>query len=300
METRNRDTSRSHAAFTLIELLVVISIIAVLVAITFGVASSVADSGRQRATEGVLRSLDETLDIYIAERGQIPPAWVEFRNEGAGAQRFTTRLFPMADGVGRASGGRPLERIDSVAFYLIEASTIPQIESLLIGIDPQFLRNVRLGVPQDASADDSVLSTVEIELRTMLDAWGNPIRIVHPRFDGLIRGDSEFGTVNTVTVGANNAGFITAGEAGVVADGLIRDKVYLRQLRRLAPTREAWQQLTPAQIEQNFVGGIGDSDGGICPSPRPYFYSAGPDGDPATTDDNVYTVSPRFPDQSES
>lgn len=299
MGDRNR-VFRLCAAFTLIELLVVISIIAVLVAITFGVASSVADSGRKRATEGVLRSLDETLDIYIAERGEIPPAWVEYRNEGGGPQRFFSRLFPVADGVGRPGGGRPLERIDSVAFYLLEASTIPQIESVLIGIDPKFLRSVRLGVPLDGGSDGAVGSSVEIELRTLLDGWGNPLRVVHPRFDGLIRGDSEFATVNTVTVGNNNAGFITAGEAGVVADGLIRDKVYLRQLRRLAPTREAWEQLSPAEIEDNFVGGIGDSDGGICPSPRPYFYSAGPDGDPATTADNVYTVSPRFADQSES
>ena len=33
---------------------------------------------------------------------------------------------------------------------------------------------------------------------------------------------------------------------------------------------------------------VPDSDGGITSGNRPYFYSAGPDGNPATLDDNVY------------
>ena len=63
-----------RSAFTLVELLVVIGIIGVLVAIVIGVAASVAEGGRARATEGVLRALDQSLDIYVEQRGGIPSA----------------------------------------------------------------------------------------------------------------------------------------------------------------------------------------------------------------------------------
>jgi hypothetical protein len=36
-----------------------------------------------------------------------------------------------------------------------------------------------------------------------------------------------------------------------------------------------------------------DADGGLTTN-RPYFYSAGPDGDPSTIEDNVYTVQPQI------
>ena len=34
------------------------------------------------------------------------------------------------------------------------------------------------------------------------------------------------------------------------------------------------------------TGQTADSDGGVCPGGQPYFYSAGPDGDPSTVEDN--------------
>ena len=37
-----------------------------------------------------------------------------------------------------------------------------------------------------------------------------------------------------------------------------------------------------------------DADGGRPVSGRPYFYSAGADGDPSTLDDNLYNVRPEF------
>lgn len=281
-----------HRAFTLVELMVVIAIVALLVTLTIGVASSVANAGRQRATEGVLRALDQTLDIYIENRGRIPPAWIEMRIDNSGPQRYDTRLFPLVDGVGRQTGGQPLEPVVSTAFYLHEATRIPEVQSVIAGIDSRFVRAVRFGVA--VTSGDQVGSSVEIELTNVVDAWGNPIRMVHPRFDGIIRGDSEFDTANVGLIARD--GFITAAEAGVATGDQLRNKIFLRQIRRLAPTRERWRELTPAQIEEQFVNGVGDSDGGICPSPRPYFYSAGPDGDPSTIEDNVYLTRPRFPE----
>ena len=39
---------------------------------------------------------------------------------------------------------------------------------------------------------------------------------------------------------------------------------------------------------------IGDGDEGLCRNGRPYIYSVGPDGDPRTQGDNVYSEFPDF------
>jgi hypothetical protein len=44
------------------------------------------------------------------------------------------------------------------------------------------------------------------------------------------------------------------------------------------------------QLEQ-----VADGDGGKCVGGRPYFYSAGPDKDPSTIEDNVYLSVPPVP-----
>jgi len=41
---------------------------------------------------------------------------------------------------------------------------------------------------------------------------------------------------------------------------------------------------------------VPDSDGGLTSGNRPYFYSAGPDGDPSTLEDNVYSNAPTHAD----
>lgn len=282
-------TRRVRTAFTLVEMLVVVGIIAILVTITLGVASAVVEGGRKRTTEGLIRALDQTLDIYIDQRGQIPPAWIEVRIDNSGPQRYDTRLFPLFDGVGRQQGGRPIETFYGTPFYLHQAMQIPEVQSAISSMDSRFVKAIRIGVP--TSSGDATGSAVELELTTVLDAWGNPIRMVHPRFDGIIKGDSSFASIN---LGSGNDGFIFPEEAGVATVNLMLNKLFLRQIRRLAPDRETWRGLTPQQIAQNFSNGVGDSDGGICPTPRPYFYSAGPDGDPSTIDDNVYITRPRF------
>jgi hypothetical protein len=49
-----------------------------------------------------------------------------------------------------------------------------------------------------------------------------------------------------------------------------------------------------------FGGGRGQADEGLCPGNRPYFYSAGPDGDPGTRGDNIYleTARPTYPPET--
>jgi prepilin-type N-terminal cleavage/methylation domain-containing protein len=275
-------------AFTLVELLVVVGIIAVLVTITIGVAAAVADSGRKRATEGVLRGLDQTLDIYIETRGQIPPALVEVppnRLVGGGPLQGSPIFFPLVDGVGRGNSTE-LVRINSVGLYLLTTRDIPAIQDIIAGLDASLIRSIRSSGSPDVGDAQSV--AVQVELQSVVDGWGNPIRMVHPRFDGTIKGGGDFETINLLRSAEN--GFFAPNELPLLAQRLLG----VRQIRRLAPSDEDRRTLTPDEIAENFVGGVGDADGGICPSPRPYFYSAGPDGDPSTIDDNVYTVRPRF------
>lgn len=90
----------------------------------------------------------------------------------------------------------------------------------------------------------------------ILDVWGNPIRYVHPRFGGV------FGE--------------GTGLAASVDDTLGRTVNLLYPQFSRDPKNKK------------------DSDGGSPVARRPYFYSAGADGDPSTIDDNVYIIRPNF------
>jgi len=91
----------------------------------------------------------------------------------------------------------------------------------------------------------------------ILDVWGNPIRYVHPRFGG-IRGE-----------GANSTDRVDE------AIGNTSLNFLYTQFSRDPKNKK-------------------NSDGGSPVARRPYFYSAGADGDPSTIDDNVYVVRPNF------
>lgn len=285
-------TRRVRTAFTLVEMLVVVGIIAILVAITLGVASAVVEGGRKRTTEGLIRALDQTLDIYIDQRGQIPPALIAVppnRLVGGGILEGQAMYYPLIDGVVQIGNGAPFQTFDSVGVYMFAAEEIPEVQSILSGLDQRFVQRVRTSGTV-AGSGDAQSSQADIEFTTIRDAWGNPIRMVHPRFDGVIKGDGQFGSIGILPTTDSSDGFFTASELPAQA----RRYLPFRRIRRLAPDRETWRGLTPQQIAQNFSNGVGDSDGGICPTPRPYFYSAGPDGDPSTIDDNVYITRPRF------
>lgn len=109
------------------------------------------------------------------------------------------------------------------------------------------------------------LSTTSVANRTstgtlttrIVDVWGNPIRYVHPRFGG-IRGE-----------GAN------------VAD---------RVDEAIGNTSLTYLYTQFSRDPKNKK----NSDGGTPIARRPYFYSAGADGDPSTVEDNVYIIRPNF------
>lgn len=278
-------------AFTLVELLVAIGIVVLLVALTLGVGSSVANAGRKRSTEAALQVLDQTLDRYIEVTGGLPPALVEVppnRLAGGGnpVRPGVRQFFPLIDGVALVDGD--LEPINSVGLYLVATEGVSGVQDILAGLDQRYFREVEL-VNEARGQAQSV--NPRPRLPTVFDAWGNPIRVVHPRADGELVGSPELRPLN---VAEGPYSLFVRSEFN---DHNPNQAIPWRRVRRLAPTRTDWLTYSEAEIANNFVNGVGDADGGICPAPRPYFYSAGPDGDPATIEDNIYTTRPRFPAQ---
>jgi hypothetical protein len=101
---------------------------------------------------------------------------------------------------------------------------------------------------------------------TVLDAWGNPIRFVHPVWQG---GYGAF----------------------VKADGTLDSS----RPDRKVPSVDGLTEISYTRSYRTAAGGSGSADEGLCPGNRPYFYSAGRDGDPGTREDNVYGTPPSFP-----
>lgn len=265
-------TARVQRGFTLVELLVAIGIIAILVALTFGVATTVADSGRTRATEGAIGVLDQALDAYVQAQGSNPPALIKVETADMPTGN-DPGYYPLFDGFSD-DDQRP---INTVGLFIYECRSVPAVQDLIAGLDPKFVANYRPG--------GTTGSALQPELTTILDAWGNPIRMVHPRFAGEVldgtRINGDPGSFIDLTDDSN--GYLVGAET-FIPDG----EIILSRVRRNALSDQ--DRRTSAEL-------VGDSDGGLPPSPRPYFYSAGPDGDPSTIDDNVYSISPRFPNQ---
>lgn len=259
--------SRNRAAgFTIIELLVVITIIAILVSLTLAAGTKVISVGRERGTQWAMQALDASVGEYIQASGSIPPATVRDPTPGS------TRRVPIVDGsVGTDAAA--LKTMDSTAWYVYQlqaegSSALAAIHQ----IDPKMRKS---GIAKDADikydADHTGARTTQI-----LDVWGNPIRYVHPRFGGVHGvGKGKAEDLENVLGGLSPSGY------GTVSFGMTMF------------SRDPAPAIMPSGKKRDDFKN--DADGGATPNRRPYFYSAGPDGDPATTDDNVYTIRPVLP-----
>ena len=282
-------------AFTLVEILVVIAIVAVLVALTTMVGAAVINSGKKKATRGVLETLDEALAIYIDAKGENPPALVEipFAQLPTSIQNQLTSgesaFFPAIDGVGRESTTGDLDQVPSGALFIQSAKAVPQTQDVINSINSKFIQNY--------SPNESVYPF----MLTPFDAWGNPIRYVHPKFDGIIerqrRTLSEAG--EPVNIVNPNKPFFVAGALPLNAPRRVRMN-FVRRNRLIdedfgdAGLSGSGGGLNLGQLSDFDL--LPDSDGGITSGNRPYFYSAGPDGNPATLEDNVYLTPPQHAD----
>ncbi len=275
----------ARPGFSLIELLIVIGIIALLATISLGVGAGMINAGKKRATEGVLQAMDQTLEAYIDAKGEIPPALVAIRYDDlpAGVRgrvgNDNPGYYPAFDGT---TGDGDLQ-INSVGYYLYAAQDVSGVQEILAGIDPKFLKRYtpsEIAQGGGGGPSGAVAMAEQPLLLTAFDAWGNPIRFVHPKFDGIIektrRNQDSDG--ESIRIDREQNGFFvnppTGGREMIIFD-----------VRR--------NKMTADELKDD-PDLVADSDGGLCPSGRPYFYSAGPDGDPSTTEDNIYTTVPTY------
>ncbi len=277
-------------AFTMVELMVVLIVVIILATIALGLANRVTEGGKQTQTENTIRALDQVLTEYKASYGARPPAWVT--TDQTMAETYPTNptdpsadvydskrfFFPLVDGryegrsndikgQGLTGASNSLPDLDPAQptvglFLLLAAQEAGGIDTILKGFDAKIVsrQDVWAHGWEKNSSDEPTGSIQHRRLRipVILDGFGQPIRFVHPSFDG---GPAPI----DVNPYHNSSG------PGTV-------------------------QFSRAALPGNAVpDAVGDSDEGICVGKNPYFYSAGGDFDPGTRDDNVYSIEPTFP-----
>jgi len=266
-------SSQRRAGFTLIEVLVVIAIVITLIGLTLAVGTAVGRNARATNTTAAMRAIDLLLNDLIQTRGGIPAPVVE-------DPRDRDQLLVLADA--RNLNGPVPATINSGALLLLQARREGLAGESISGLDGDLVRRFTPYPVDDADADEVVP-----ELPTPLDAWGNPIRYVHPKLDGLLQGSNP---ADPASLGTTTGVDLTDPDLLGEAPG---DKEYAYN-----------------EIRRNGLVGVGDenlldADGGQAPKQRPYLYSAGPDGKVGRVveggevvadfnADNVYQTKPSF------
>ena len=276
---------RAARAFTLIELLVVIGIITVLMGLVVTAGILVTGGGRESQTLNTLRTLDQTLNSVIVDLGRTPDPFVEIPNSGTNRDDL---IYPVADARNMDSADRVM--INSVGLFLLQAEELGRPAESIKGLSARIVRRYSPHETSLYTNDDAIP-----DIPTVFDGFGNPIRYVHPVFQGELYGDPA-----------------RAGTSSSNAEEPVRFRDHseffeLAGLRR--PADKEWgigSIRRNAEVTGDGPAGAADSDGGITPSQRPYFYSMGPSGRVGSkrtaggevsedyNKDNLYTTLPKF------
>ncbi|MEM9662609.1 MAG: prepilin-type N-terminal cleavage/methylation domain-containing protein [Planctomycetota bacterium] len=258
-------------AFTLIELLIVIGIIAVLIAIGLTVAPSLVNSGRSQATQSTLVAM-ESVAQELSASADLRPKDYEFYEATGGN---TTVRLPIIDARLDGSGFDEEDSAEPSFARLLKVveETVPGISSRWTQLDPSIVQ------ASDITGESvgGTIGSLRVSGTEVLDQWGNPIRFVHPRFDG---GAGEWFANDGPP--ENSRPLITQVPYGAAGG----EEDFRRSFRPFDPTAPT-----------DGTDPSGDADEGIVPGGSSgYLYSAGADGDPGTRGDNVYaSVIPEFP-----
>lgn len=156
-------SNRSCRGFTLIEMLVVLAVIGVLASILFIAGAAVTSRQKIRATENLLITLDRILDVYMIERGTIPPynpdQYVGTPGQNNGLQSFNGRNHP----------ARP-----DAAVFLAQASGYGEVDTLIQSIPNEFVRSRPL--PNN--------NTQGVRAPSIVDSWAESGWPVDPENQG--------------------------------------------------------------------------------------------------------------------
>jgi prepilin-type N-terminal cleavage/methylation domain-containing protein len=274
--------------FTLVEIMVVIVIIGILVAIAMTLANRVTQGGRNRLTEDTIRVLDTAVEAYVSEKNEKVPAY--WLTDGG-------MYFPMVDGrwYGRPATTPPWDITadysqPTIALFAGLMASVPAADKMIKQIDAKLVERrelqnqVRAWGWSVGTGGGTGGGGGNCGLRTFTgvivkDAFGRPIRMVHPAFDG---GHANY--------------FDSVSQTMVTRVPMTLIPPRGSNLPLMNPTAfsRSYKPFDPRSTTDGLA--VGDADEGICPANgRPYFYSAGPDGDPGTRNDNIYTTRPEFP-----
>lgn len=289
----------SRRAFTLVELLIVIGIIAILIGLVFTAGKTVVGGGKRRATENVLRTLDQAMQTYMEERETdrtSEPIYLATNptktpTTGSGSGPEATTVYIIVDGRIGETLNEPV--IDSMGLWLANARKYPSVQKLLDKIPDRFVKQWDPDV--DGLEPDGPDQLPKLD--TIVDAWGKPIRLVLPQFDGIIVNNNDEAAGDKVDFFASGAPLIRSPYS--VSDVQSRGLTYkYTEVRRSRYDDSDLGAANSVQIPNT------DSDGGRCATHRPYFYSAGEDGEVGYRKDgaevrdynadNVYSERPKF------
>ncbi len=252
--------SDRRLAFTMVEILLVVGIIAILAVLALTVGNKVAGSAKVTATKKRLDQLDAALAAYFKAKGGYPPAFV--LDPRKGPLQTQNMGIPIVDGqYGSNTANSPT--LNTVGLFLLQSKGLPEVEKAVSTLGSDALKEV------DPDSQGSAVSpdfAKQPRLLTVLDAWGNPIRYVHPTFHGYVHG--------------------TNADTPIATDQVLEKGALGAQLT--FPITPIWRHPKTTSYPTP------NADGGLTRGGKPYFYSAGPDGDPSTVDDNVYTEQPDF------
>jgi hypothetical protein len=199
--------------------------------------------------------------------------------------RYDGRTFggPTGGGGGRFDKDLDPAQPSGALVLLAMAAESSAVERELKGIDSRFLqlRDVyAYGWKINPMTGDPMGQPVlrRLRLPVLVDAFGAPIRYVHPAFQGGYGDYYDNGSPATV----KHRVFLDVGLSPSVGAPL---------LARFSRSYRPFGGNTPNNP-------VGDADEGLAIGGHGYFYSAGVDGDPGTRQDNVYSKEPSFPGET--
>jgi prepilin-type N-terminal cleavage/methylation domain-containing protein len=168
----------ARRAFTLLEMVIVIVIVSLLIGVGLSVGGRVVGSGKERSTRQVLLTLDQAMLAYTNIKGtKFPRAHVDAEGNE----------FPLADATVGASTTPLPSGLYAVATLMSEPASRVILETMPSEFSQRLPANSTVAVfvtgqaPQALQSNNTFANAALLEIR---DAWGTPMRFVHPEYHG--------------------------------------------------------------------------------------------------------------------
>jgi prepilin-type N-terminal cleavage/methylation domain-containing protein len=242
-------SGRASRAFTLIELIVVITIIAILMSIALLGAHHIRQNSQNNVTRDLIKTLDTAYSGMVQEKGaNVPAVYRDDQNNELAVIDATVK---------DTSAIEP-----SLGLFILASGSDSAITTAILRADSKYVANSQI----NSNQHPSWTSAAKVPL--LKDAWGNPIRFVHPRY---------------------------AGGYGNYFDNASTPAVQNRDPKTV--TLERANNPQPIQFVRSYrpENQMVSADEGLCNGNVGYFYSDGADANAGTRDDNVYSSVPKFP-----